>query len=465
MTRRILLATGVVVAITLLVGVGTALAVRARVQSSAEVELARQARVTAELIDEDLSDVRFRRGGDVAAQLARYRNTLERSLERARILGGHDVVEAILTVRGNDVPISEPLVVLPSVPASARPGDVATVDVEGTPMAVVVERVDLPTGALTVAIGRTQQLFPSRVVIWSLLLALGVGATLTLALGAWLSRSLSLRLASIGDAAERIGEGDLSARAAREGDDEIGKVAEAFNDMAEDLESTRERERQFLMAVGHDLRTPLTTIRGYAEALDAGDVSTDKMPEVAAALHRQTDQLSRLIEDVTLLARLEASEFTLRPEIVELSGLVAEIAESYRHRSTAASIEITTVTDGTGVVHVDPDRLRQVIGNLMDNALRYTPDGGTITVTVGDGDVPEVSVANTGAGIRTSDIPYVFDRLYVADRYRAERPSGSGLGLAIVKELVDAMGGTVTCTSSSRLGTVFTIRLQPAEPA
>ena len=125
----------------------------------------------------------------------------------------------------------------------------------------------------------------------------------------------------------------------------------------------------------------------------------------------------------------------------------------------AASIRLTVEGEAPVMADLDPDRLRQVIGNLMDNALRYTPDGGTVTVTVvADPDVT-IAIGNSGPAIRADDLPHVFERRYVADRYRSERPAGSGLGLAIVSELVEAMGGSVACASESGLGTVFSIRL------
>jgi signal transduction histidine kinase len=460
MTKRILRATALVVVITLAVGLLTAAIIRSRVQESASDELSRQARVTATLIEEDLEGIQLRPGGDVASQLARYRNALDRSLERARILGGHDVVEAVLTFRGRDIPISEPQVVLPDLPDRTREGEVVTVDVGGKPMLVAVERLHLNTGTLSVAVGRAEELFPAKQVFWSLLFALIVGAVLTVALGVWFSQSLSARLDNIGRTARRVGEGELSARADDLGDDEISEVAGAFDAMAGDLQAARDREREFLMAVGHDLRTPLTTIRGYAEALDEGEVPAERLPEVAAALHRQTDQLSRLIEDVSLLARIEASEFTLRREPVEVVGLVGEAVHSYDRRLDAVSISLVLSDEGPQTATLDPDRVRQVIGNLMDNALRYTPEGGTITVHIaGDRSRVRISVANTGPRIRQVDVPHVFERLYVADRYRAERPAGSGLGLAIVDQLVSAMDGSVTCAPDSVSGTVFIIEL------
>jgi len=457
MTRRILLATTIVVAITLVVGLTMAVVVRSRVQETASAELFRQARVTASLIEEDLDGVVFR-PGETREQLARYRASLDRSLERARILGGHDIVEAELSIRNRVIPINSEAVLLQDIPDDIREGEVVTVDVDGTPMLVVAERVDLPAGPLTVAIGRAEPLFPARQVFWSLVVALVVGAVLTIALGVWFAQSLSERLGNIAAAARSVGKGDLTVRADGRGGDEISEVAGAFNSMADDLESSRDRERRFLMAVGHDLRTPLTTIRGYAEALDQGDVPEDKLPEVAAVLHRQTDQLSRLIEDVSLLAAIQTSEFSLRPEMVGFVGLVEESIRGYEPRIDAASINLACTNSSIERVVLDPDRVRQVIGNLMDNALRYTPEDGTIDVhTSGDESSVRLAITNSGPPIREEDIPHVFDRLYVADRYHAERPSGSGLGLAIVKELVDAMGGTVSCTSSERSGTSFVV--------
>jgi signal transduction histidine kinase len=459
MTRRILLATAIVVTITLLVGLGTAIVVRARVQDTAAEELSRQARVTASLIEEDLDGVVFR-PGEARTQLARYRATLDRSLERARILGGHDIVEAELSIRNRSVPISPDPVILEGVADDLREGEVATIDVDGTPMLVAAERVDLAAGPLTVAIGRIEPLFPSRQVFWSLLVALLVGAALTVALGVWFAQSLSDRLGNIASAATSVGEGDLAVRADARGSDEISEVAGAFNTMADDLESSRDRERQFLMAVGHDLRTPLTTIRGYAEALDRGEVPEERLPEVAEILHRQTDQLSRLIEDVSRLAAIQTSEFSLEPEEVDVGGLVAESVGAYAPRTEAASIRLTIDREAVGRAWLDPDRLRQVIGNLMDNALRYTPEDGAIEVRVEGGESRVgFTITNSGPPIRDEDIPHVFDRLYVADRYRAERPSGSGLGLAIVRELVEAMGGTVSCTAAAESGTTFAVEL------
>lgn len=460
MKAKILFATAVVAFVTMLSGVVIAVAVSRNAQAASAEELSRQARVTAELIEEDLDDIRFRPRGNVPAQIARARNALERSLNRARVLGDHDVVEAVLISRNRTVPISEPLVLIPLLPPSIDEGDVVSVMVGERRVQAAIERLEGDEVTLTVAIGRETDLFPVRGTTFVLLAALGVGAILTLLLGVWFSTSLSHRLSGISDAATRVGAGDLSARAPRGGSDEIAEVAASFNAMADELQALGERERQFLIAVSHDLRTPLTTISGYAEALDAGDIPPEDLPRVAGILNGQTRHLSRLVEDVMALARLETSEFTLRPENVDIRGLVRGTVDTFEERAAGEEIELSVTCQNVGSMLVDPDRLVQVLGNLLENAMRYTPQHGEIDV-ICSSDVPgvvSIVVANTGPGITAHDLDHVFERLYVADRYRAVRPAGSGLGLSIVSELVELMGGSVRC-SSDQTRTRFTVEI------
>lgn len=461
MSRKILLATAAVVGVTLLIGAIATVLMARRLTASAEEELARQALVTAQLIEQDLEDLEFRPGADAREQVSRFRSALNRSLGRAQVVGGHDVIEAVLRLPNRTVPITEPLVVMPELPPGTSEGDVLTIDVDGRNMLVAVEKVELQRTEIVVAIGRFEPLLPVKELTVALLAALGIGALLTVSLGVWLSRSVSSRLSDVSSAALEVGSGNLAARATVSGNDEITDVARSFNHMAEELEGVRVREHQFLMAVSHDLRTPLTTISGYAEALDAGDIDQDDLSRVAGILHGQTGQLSRLVEDLMALARVEAREFTLKPEMVDLSILTRGVVDGYRARAEAASVVLETECHDSMMMSVDPQRLIQVLGNLLDNALRYTPDGGTITVTCHEAG-PEsgaISVCNTGAGISPADLPHVFERLYVADRYRAQRPAGSGLGLAIVAELVDAMGGAVSCESSPDAGTTFSVTI------
>jgi two-component system OmpR family sensor kinase len=460
-SRKILLATAVVVGVTLLVGAIAVVLMARRVTATAEDELARQALVTAQLIEEDLEDLSFRPGSDTRQQVERFRNELSRSLSRAQVVGGHDVIEAVLRLPNRTVPITEPLIVMPELPPGTSDGDVVTIEIDGRNMLVAVEKVDLQRMDIVVAIGRLEPLLPVKELTVALITALGIGAMLTVLLGVWLSRSVASRLSDVSDAAREVGSGDLTTRATVSGDDEITDVARSFNHMASELEDVRGREQQFLMAVSHDLRTPLTTISGYAEALDAGDVSQEDLSRVAGILHGQTEQLSRLVEDLMALARVDAREFTLKPETVDISQITSGVVDDYRARADIAGVSIEAECSEPLSALIDPQRLIQVLGNLLDNALRYTPDSGGISVLChGNGpDIASISVINSGPGISAADLPHVFERLYVADRYRAQRPAGSGLGLAIVAELVDAMGGTVSCESAPESGTTFIVTI------
>jgi signal transduction histidine kinase len=267
-------------------------------------------------------------------------------------------------------------------------------------------------------------------------------------------------------ASRRVASGDLAARAPVEGSDEVAEVAVAFNEMAGELEEARRREREFLVSVGHDLRTPLTTVAGYAEALHEGRVSAEDLGRVAGVMHRETGRLSRLLEDLMLLSRLEAGEFTLRPETVDLAGHLRGTVEAYRGRAEAAGVELEADLGEVPSGPVDPDRIDQVVGNLVENALRYTPAGGTVRLVLrAEGDRARISVADTGPGIEAGDLPHIFERLYVAQRYRAARPEGSGLGLAIVRQVVAAMGGTVEVASAPGQGTVISALVPLRRPA
>ncbi len=465
MQRKILLGALVVALVTLAIGVATIAVVQRSVRDQAQDELFRQAEATATFIEEELGDLDLSPGSGALRRIPKLREQVARVLRTARIVGGHDIVEAAIQLpNGRTTALVADPQLLTRIPAGVDERSALRLDVDGTPMLVTVRRIALASDAeLIVAIGRSEPLLPVRFVTRSLLLALGVGAALVIGFGVWFSTVTGRRLRGLETASRRIAAGDLSARAPIDGDDEITEVSEAFNEMADQLEQARRRERDFLMSVGHDLRTPLTAIRGYAEALDAGDVSDEDLERVATVLHTQTDRLSRLVEDLMLLARLEAREFTLRPERVDLAAHVKEIAETYRGRIDAARIRLVLDLTDVGEVVVDPDRIGQILANLLDNAMRYTPEGGTVTVGLAPTTAGvALTVTDSGPGIDPEDLPRVFDRLYVAQRYRPVRPEGSGLGLSIVKELVDAMGGSISVDSAPGRGTSVGVTIPTA---
>ena len=451
-----------VAGVTLVAGLLGAAAIRRESREAAQEELFRQAEVTALLVRQQLQSI-----GPSVGRPAIVR--AQRVLEEVRLIGGHDFLEAALvTNRGRFVDLVENLVLLPLLAVGDVDRNVVTVTVDGRSVFATVRTISVARPnedasiRMLVAIGRFDTFVIGGVLTRTLLFALVVGAAVAIALALALSRDLGRRLAGLSAVARSYAKGDFDARAPASGSDELAQVGVAFNDMAAELEDLRRREREFLMSVGHDLRTPLTTIRGYAEGLDSGTLSADDLPRVAGVLHTQTDRLSRLVEDVILLARVQSNEFTLRPEPVDLAAHLGGVVDEYRSRAGAEHVHLEEALQDVGTIDVDPDRVAQIAGNLLDNAMRYTPAEGKVRIAleaVGKG--VRLSVADTGPGIDEEDLPHVFERLYVAQRYRAVRSEGSGLGLSIVKELADAMGAVVEVSSVPGDGTTVSVIVRP----
>ncbi|MBM3694950.1 MAG: HAMP domain-containing histidine kinase [Actinobacteria bacterium] len=464
MRRRFFWALVLVAVVTLGVGgLAASLLISHSVEESARREFTRQAEATALLIE---AGVRER--GAIGAGALRQLGGL---LAVVRAVGGHDYVEAVvvgsgggITVVGEEAPLAAQI---PGGAADLRGRRQFEASVGGERVAALA--LPVPVGVLgrvVVVIGTDLKLVPWAPVALRLLLALGLGVALAALLAVWLSRFLGRRLEGLGGAARRLAAGDLGARAPAGGRDEIAEVSLAFNEMAGDLEEARRRERGFLVSVGHELRTPLTTISGYAEALHEGKVAGEEsLAKVGGVLHRESGRLSRLVEDLMILSRLEAGEFTLRPEPVDLGAHLRGAVEAYRGRAEAGEVRLEADLAEMPPVVADPDRLDQVVGNLVENALRYTPEGGTVRLTLRL-EAPRVrlSVTDTGPGIEEADLPHIFERLYVAQRYRAARPEGSGLGLAIVREIVEAMGGVVEVSSIPGQGTTVSALLPRRPP-
>lgn len=462
MTRRIAIGTIIIAVVMLMVGLIGVGYVNRLLQTQAQDELFRQAEATGRLVEGALADVGRNPGAGLEGRLREVRSEAARVLERARVVGGHDVVEAVLVTPTRSYPLSLKQDLVPLLPPDLREREALNIDVEGSELLATVQRFPLGASEIVIAIGRTVPLLPIRGMTRALLLAVVVGVAMIVLFGIGLARWVRERLAGLESASNQIADGDLSARAPVEGDDAIATVSVAFNDMAANLQATHLREREFLMSIGHDLRTPLTTIRGYAEALDEGAIGSDDAERVAAVLHTQTDRLTRLVEDVMLLARLEAQEFTLRPEPTDVSAHLRGVVETYRGRADELGVNLVFASTGSAMANIDPDRLDQVCSNLIENALRYTPEHGAVTVTV-ETDVDHGSVrlvvGDTGPGLEPADADRVFERLYVQQRYHPIRPEGSGLGLTIARELVDAMGGTVRVESTPGEGSQFIVEL------
>jgi two-component system sensor histidine kinase BaeS len=297
----------------------------------------------------------------------------------------------------------------------------------------------------------------------SLWLAAVVAILTGVGLGYFFSRLISEPMKQLTLAARKVATGDFSQRVSASTDDEIGEVSVAFNTMAEQLEAKEKSRRQLLADIAHELRNPLSIIQGNLEAwLD--DVITPA-PEQLASVYDETVLLSRLVTDLRDLSLAEAGQLKLYQNATELGEFIfAEIA-SVQNRCQEKQISISAdLPAGLPMVSIDRDRIRQVLHNLVDNALRYTPEGGAIEIGA-DYSKPgwvTVSVSDTGAGIARKDLQHVFDHFYKADRSRQRGHGGAGIGLAMVKLVVELHGGTVWVKSRKGKGTSFYFTLPVA---
>ena len=297
--------------------------------------------------------------------------------------------------------------------------------------------------------------------LWQAALVAGLAAV---GLAVLFSRLITNPLNHLKSSVHLVQAGDLSQRAHIETGDEIGDLASAFNSLAEQLEENDRGRKQLLADIVHELRTPLSIIQGNLEAWRDGVVPATT--ETIAPVHDEAVLLSRLITDLRDLSLAEAGQLDLTRESTALRPLIASVVAPYVERAGAHHIQVTTdmPEDSLPNVDIDPVRVRQVLRNLLDNALRYTPEGGCVRVGAeyaGDGKMA-IEVSDTGSGIAAADLPHVFEHFYKADPARQRSRSGSGIGLAIVKQLVEAHGGSVEVKSGPGKGSIFRFTLPVA---
>ena len=285
--------------------------------------------------------------------------------------------------------------------------------------------------------------------------ALGVFVAFLLA--AFFSRRITRPLRRIGAAADRVAQGDLEVNVVgpNTGDDELGQLAKRFQGMVDRLREVDELERNFLMRVTHELRTPVTAISGHVQALNEGLVEPDELDASLAAVSEEVRRIGRLVDDLLDLTRLEAHQFRLVREEVGLESLLDQAATSFREKARVNDVQFDALTTGAPTVLSDGDRVLQVVTNLLDNAFRWTPRDGTVTLSYSavNGNAA-IHVSDTGPGIPKNDQDAVFHPFYSR---RGE--GGTGLGLSIGRELAHALGGRLTVESEVGHGTTFTLSL------
>lgn len=281
---------------------------------------------------------------------------------------------------------------------------------------------------------------------WASLVSLSVAALFSYLL----TRAVLRPLAQMSDYTARIAAGDYEARIRVASNDEIARLGHSFNTMAERLKQVQELRKTMVIDVAHELRTPLTNVQGYLEALRDKVIPAD--PATIQSLYDETCRLARLVEDILTLARSDATRVGLRREAVNFTPLLLDVARSFVPELSAKGVRLVTKDCCLeGVLDVDPERIKQVCRNLLENAARYTPDGGQVSIHAKavEGDAVRVTVANTGEAIGVRDLPFLFERFYRAEKSRSRASGGAGIGLAIAKELVLAHGGRVGADSSN----------------
>ena len=314
----------------------------------------------------------------------------------------------------------------------------------------------------------------------SLLIAGAIALFVSLLVALLLTRSIARPITRLTQATEAIARGQYEHRVQVKGSDEIGRLAKSFNTMAEQVQRSRQMEKDFVANVSHELKTPLTSIQGFAQAiLDGAVPDLEGARRAAQTIYDETARMARLVGDLLMLARLESGQIPMAQERIDLTELLPRWVDRLRPRADASGETIVTVIDSVPPITGDAGRLEQVVTNLVENALKYNRPGGSVTVTV-KADLMEsvgkstliarwkalknpppqwirIAVADTGSGIPPQDLPRLFDRFYRGDKARAA--GGTGLGLSIAKEIVAAHGGTITVKSEPGRGSTFTIHL------
>jgi signal transduction histidine kinase len=291
------------------------------------------------------------------------------------------------------------------------------------------------------------------------LIVLGTALLVWLVIGLYFTFSISRPLLRITAATARVAEGHYDARVPAAGHGEIARLAASFNDMAIKVQHTNRLLRDFVANVSHDLRTPLTMIAGFSQALVDGTARPEDVEESARVIHEESDKMQRMVDDLLQLTRLESGLQAFRRQPVNVRMAVQNLVDRtvrVRGEQLTATIE-NEVLPGLPLAEVDRDQFERALRNLLENALQYTPAGGRVRISaqpIGSGWV-EIAVADTGMGIAPEDVPRIFERFYRTDRSRERVHGHSGLGLAIVREIVEGHGGRIEVDSELGRGTTF----------
>jgi signal transduction histidine kinase len=305
--------------------------------------------------------------------------------------------------------------------------------------------------------------------LWPLLQAGAIAAVVALILSGLIARQVAGPLQEMARVSHGIAQGNYSQSAPVSGPVEVRELGESINAMAQQVQTSQQAQRDFLANVSHELKTPLTSIQGFAQAIQEGAAnSPETVQRSATIIYDEAERMRRLVSDLLDLARWDASPHTLNRAPLDLRLLLVALAERFALRAQERGVNLKTDLPDLPSMLGDADRLAQVLGNLVDNALKHTPSGGTVTLAASIvGDQAQVTVSDNGHGIPPEDLSRIFERFYQVDKSRARPGSaggGVGLGLAISKEIVIAHRGRITAESVVGIGTRFVVRLPLSLP-
>ncbi|QSO52852.1 HAMP domain-containing protein [Alicyclobacillus curvatus] len=296
---------------------------------------------------------------------------------------------------------------------------------------------------------------------WLLFVAGLGGILVSLGLTVILSKRIATPLQQMSKVAKEMTKGNYKAEVSVTGQDEVAQLGEAINGLAANLNHLDTSRKAFLADVAHELRTPMSYIRGYSQVLDEGLFETeDEERKYIRIIHDEAKRLESLVNDLFVLAQGDAQMLAMDRQSIEVSELISSVAERMRKKAEDKGIDIKVFSSDNLVLCADGARLEQVLVNLVDNAIRYTPAQGHIELRLRKvGNFAEIAVSDTGVGIPKSDLPHIWERMYRVEKSRSRERGGTGLGLAIVKQIVEAHGGTVDAQSEENRGTTITVRI------
>jgi signal transduction histidine kinase len=321
--------------------------------------------------------------------------------------------------------------------------------------------VPLPTIRPLVAVPSEELTSAWQDLVPQFAIAGGIAVLASALAAALISNSVTGRLARVTRAAQEMAKGNYQQQLDVRGEDEVGRLAQAFNVMSRQVNQSHQTMRDLLANVSHELKTPLTSIQGFSQALEEGDIaSAEERQQAARIINEETQRMRRLVDDLIELSRLESGQVVMQREQIDLDGLLRGCAERFEWQLRDSGADLRFDLQPVPAIEGDGLRLEQVFSNLIDNAVRHTPAGGAITVrSQANNGVVNVGVHNTGSYIAEDELPRVFERFFQHDASRSRSREGVGLGLAIVTEVVQAHKGTIRVESDRATGTEFIVTL------